>query len=149
MTKLEKVQAEKEQALILLTQVVETYTLRDKGKIQGAYVYSRELLDERINKFFERLGFKNVEWKNTSNINYSYWSILYRDDDTDIFLMMTYFDIKIKTWDADERPMEKLSKDDIEMIVYRVREDLAESGSMDTQGETHLLTFENGGLTSK
>ena len=61
MTKLEKVQAEKEQALILLTQVVETYTLRDKGKIQGAYVYSRELLDERINKFFERLGFKNVE----------------------------------------------------------------------------------------
>ena len=91
----------------------------------------------------------NVEWKSSSNINYSYWSILYRDDDTDIFLMMTYFDIKIKTWDADERPMEKLSKDDIEMIVYRVREDLAESGSMDTQGETHLLTFENGGLTSK
>jgi len=90
-----------------------------------------------------------VEWKSSSNINYSYRSILYRDDDTDIFSMMTYFDIKIKTWDAKERPMKKLSKDDIEMIVYRVREDLAESGSMDTQGETHLLTFDNGGLTSK
>ena len=58
MTELEKVQAEKQQALILLTQVVETYTLQDKGKIQGAYVYSRELLEERINKFFERLGIK-------------------------------------------------------------------------------------------
>ncbi len=80
---------------------------------------------------------------------YTYWSILYRCNDTDIFLMMTYFDIKIKTWDANERPMKKLSKDDIEMIVYRVREDLAEGGSMDTQGETHLLTFDNGGLTSK
>lgn len=53
MTELEKVQAEKEQALILLTQVVETYTLQDKGKIQGAYVYSRELLEERINKFLK------------------------------------------------------------------------------------------------
>lgn len=63
--------------------------------------------------------------------------------------MMTYFDIKIKTWDADERPMKKLTEDDIDFIVYRVREDLAESGSMDTQGETHLLTFENGGLTSE
>lgn len=58
MTELEKVQAEKEQALILLTQVVETYTLHDKGKIQGAYVYSRELLEERINNFFKRLGIK-------------------------------------------------------------------------------------------
>ena len=91
----------------------------------------------------------NVEWKNAINIIYYCQRILCRCHDTDIFLMMTYFDIKIKTWDADERPMEKLSKDDIEMIVYRVREDLAESGSMDTQGETHLLTFENGGLTSK
>lgn len=80
---------------------------------------------------------------------YTYWGILYRDDDTDFLFMMTYFDIKIKTWDANERPMKKLSKDDIEMIVYRVREDLAEGGSMDTQGETHLLTFDNGGLTSK
>jgi len=58
MTELEKLQVEKEEALILLTQVVETYTLHDKGKIQGAYVYSRELLDERINKFFKKLGFK-------------------------------------------------------------------------------------------
>lgn len=58
MTELEKLQVEQEEALILLTQVVETYTLHDKGKIQGAYVYSRELLDERINKFFKKLGFK-------------------------------------------------------------------------------------------
>ena len=29
----------------------------------------------------------NVEWKNTSNINYSYRSILYRDDDTDFLFM--------------------------------------------------------------
>ena len=56
--KLEKVQAEKEEALILLTQVVETYTDHDKGKINGAYVYRRDLLDERINKYFKKLGLK-------------------------------------------------------------------------------------------
>jgi hypothetical protein len=44
--------------MAFLCLVVETYTLHDKGKIQGAYVYSRELLEERINKFFERLGIK-------------------------------------------------------------------------------------------
>ena len=54
--KLEKVQAEKEEALILLTQVVETYTDHDKGKINGAYVYRRDLLEERINKYFKKLG---------------------------------------------------------------------------------------------
>ena len=58
MTELEKVQAEKEQALILLTQVIEKYTEQDKWKVIGSYVYSRELLEERINKFFERLGIK-------------------------------------------------------------------------------------------
>ena len=61
MTKLEKVQAEKEEALILLTQVVETYSYHDKGKIDGAYVYSRELLDERINKYFKKLGLYSEE----------------------------------------------------------------------------------------
>mgnify|MGYP003114999051 CR=1 FL=1 len=54
--KLEKVQVEKEEALILLTQVVETYSSHDKGKIDGAYVYSRELLDQKINKYFKKLG---------------------------------------------------------------------------------------------
>ena len=53
---LEKVQAEKEEALILLTQVVETYTDHDTGKINGAYVYRRNLLEERINKYFKKLG---------------------------------------------------------------------------------------------
>ena len=57
MTELEKVQIEKEEALILLTQVVETYSYHDKEKIDGAYVYSRELLDQRINKYFKKLGF--------------------------------------------------------------------------------------------
>ena len=54
MTELEKVQAEKEQALILLTQVIEKYTEQDKWKVIGSYVYSRELLEDKINKFFER-----------------------------------------------------------------------------------------------
>ena len=57
--KLEKIEAEKEQALILLSQVVETYTDHNKRNIKGAYVYKRELLDEKINKFFKQLGFKN------------------------------------------------------------------------------------------
>jgi hypothetical protein len=57
-SKLAKVEAEKEEALILLTQVVETYTSHDKGKIEGAYVYGRDLLDERVNKFFKKLGLK-------------------------------------------------------------------------------------------
>ena len=56
MTELQKVQIEQEEALILLTQVVETYSYHDKGKIDGAYVYSRELLEEKINKYFKKLG---------------------------------------------------------------------------------------------
>ena len=37
----------------------------------------------------------------------------------------------------------------ISVFCIVATEDLAEGGSMDTQGETHLLTFDNGGLTSK
>lgn len=58
MTELEKLQVENEEALILLTQVVEKYTKHDKEKVIGSYVYDRELLEEKINKFFKKLGFK-------------------------------------------------------------------------------------------
>jgi len=60
MTELEKLQVEQEEALILLTQVVEKYTEHDKGKVIGSYVYDRELLEEKVNKFFKKLGFKWV-----------------------------------------------------------------------------------------
>ena len=56
MTELEKVQVEKEEALILLTQVVEKYTEHDKEKVIGSYVYDREVLEEKVNKFFRKLG---------------------------------------------------------------------------------------------
>jgi len=58
MTELEKVQVEKEEALILLTQVVEKYTPHDKEKVIGSYVYNRELLEKKIDKYFNKLGFK-------------------------------------------------------------------------------------------
>jgi hypothetical protein len=58
MTELEKVQVEKEEALILLTQVVEKYTSHDKEKVIGSYVYDRELLEKKIDKYFNKLGFK-------------------------------------------------------------------------------------------
>jgi hypothetical protein len=56
MTELEKIQIEKEEALILLTQVVEKYTPHDKKKVIGSYVYNREVLEEKVNKFFRKLG---------------------------------------------------------------------------------------------
>tara|TARA_R110001592_G_scaffold337981_1_gene624811 strand:+ start:263 stop:436 length:174 start_codon:yes stop_codon:yes gene_type:complete len=56
MTELEKIQIEKEEALILLTQVVEKYTPHDKEKVIGSYVYNREVLEEKVNKFFRKLG---------------------------------------------------------------------------------------------
>ena len=56
MTELEKIQIEKEEALILLTQVVEKYTPHDKEKVIGSYVYDREVIKEKVNKFFRKLG---------------------------------------------------------------------------------------------
>tara|TARA_R110002167_G_scaffold273843_1_gene479944 strand:- start:89 stop:268 length:180 start_codon:yes stop_codon:yes gene_type:complete len=58
MTELEKIQIEKEEALILLTQVVEKYTSHDKEEVKviGSYVYNREVLEEKVNKFFRKLG---------------------------------------------------------------------------------------------
>jgi|TARA_R100000656_G_scaffold2972_1_gene4739 hypothetical protein len=55
---IDKLQINYEAANILLTMVVETYTDHDTGKINGAYVYRRDLLDDKINKYFKDLGFK-------------------------------------------------------------------------------------------
>jgi hypothetical protein len=57
--KLNTLESNYEQANILLAMVNEIYTDGTTNKkMEGAYVYGRDLLDDKINKYFRNLGFK-------------------------------------------------------------------------------------------
>tara|TARA_B100000424_G_scaffold263907_1_gene251697 strand:- start:616 stop:834 length:219 start_codon:yes stop_codon:yes gene_type:complete len=63
--------------------------------------------------------------------------------------VLTWFDVKINTYDKDGNPMTELAEDDIQTVLMRVEDELKENAKVDFQCETQdfVIDFENKTVT--
>jgi|TARA_R100001086_G_scaffold187158_1_gene105270 hypothetical protein len=63
--------------------------------------------------------------------------------------VLKFFEVKIKTYDQDQKSMKKLAEDDIQTILMRIEDELKENSSVNFQTETEdfVLDFENKTIT--
>jgi len=63
--------------------------------------------------------------------------------------VLTWFDIKINTYDQDGNPMTELAQDDVQTVLMRVEDELKENAKVDFQCETQdfVIDFENKTVT--
>ena len=63
--------------------------------------------------------------------------------------VLTWFDVKINTYDQDGKPMKELAEDDVQTVLMRVEDELKENAQVDFQCETqdYVLDFENKTVT--
>ena len=63
--------------------------------------------------------------------------------------VLNFFEVKIKTYDQDGKPMKKLAQDDIQTVLMRVEDELRENAKVDFQCETQdfVIDFENKTVT--
>ena len=63
--------------------------------------------------------------------------------------VLTWFDVKINTYDQDGKPMKELAEDDVQTVLMRVEDELKENAKVDFQCETqdYVLDFENKTVT--
>ena len=63
--------------------------------------------------------------------------------------VLKYFNVKINTYDQNQKPMKKLAEDDIQTVLMRIEDELKENSSTDFQCETDdfVIDFENKKIT--
>jgi len=63
--------------------------------------------------------------------------------------VLKYFNVKINTYDQNQKPMKKLAEDDIQTVLMRIEDELKENSSTDLQCETDdfVVDFENKKIT--
>lgn len=63
--------------------------------------------------------------------------------------VLKYFNVKINTYDQNQKPMKELAEDDVQTVLMRVEDELKENGSIDFQCETDdfVIDFENKTVT--
>ena len=47
--------------------------------------------------------------------------------------VLTWFDVKINTYDQDGKPMKELAEDDVQTVLMRVEDELKENAKVDFQ----------------
>ena len=53
--------------------------------------------------------------------------------------VLTFFEVKIKTYDQNGKAMKNLAQDDIQTVLMRVEDELKENAKVDFQCETRFL----------
>ena len=63
--------------------------------------------------------------------------------------VLTFFEVKIKTYDQNGKAMKNLAQDDIQTVLMRVEDELKENAKVDFQCETDefLIDFEKNTVT--
>lgn len=63
--------------------------------------------------------------------------------------VLTFFEVKIKTYDQNGKAMKNLAQDDIQTVLMRVEDELKENAKVDFQCETDefVIDFEKNTVT--